>query len=119
MNNPLDISVGKVQEQPKPEVNPEEPGLVNHNIVQEAEIHAIAHSLGVDKMSDIKAHQDRLRRVHEWATLRGAKSLTDIVAEIQSLRNRVGNPNIYNLSVYAGLELERMQLEQKMRQFEK
>lgn len=119
MNNPLDIPVGKVQEQPTPDVKPEAPGLINTQIIEEAELHAIAHSLGVDKLSEMKAHQDRLKRVYEWATLRGAKSLTDIVAEIQSLRSRVGSPNIYNLSVYAGLELERMTLDQKMRKFEK
>lgn len=118
MNNPLektvqDVPVGKLE--PKPET----PAMLNTQVVEEAELHAIAHSLGIDKMSEMKRFQDQLGRVYEWAKLRGASSLTEMVTEINSLRNRVGNPNIYNLSVYAGLELERMRLEGQMKKMEK
>lgn len=118
MNNPLDVSVGKA-EQPKVEPKPEQPGLLNTEIVQEAELHAIAHSLGVDKLSEMKQFKDQLARVYEWAKLKGADSLSDMIVEINGLRSRVGNPNIFNLSVYAGLELERLRLEEKMKKMEK
>lgn len=117
MINPLDKNTVHVQVG-KNEVKEEQPGLLDTQIVEEAEMHAIAHSLGVNKMTDMTRYQDQIKRVTEWAKSKGAVSMTDILGEINQLKNRLGDKSIYNLSVYAGLELDRMRIEAQMRKFE-
>ena len=117
MLNPLDKNTVPV-EVGKKDVKPEEPGLLNTQIVEEAELHAIAHSLGVNKLTEMTRYQDQIKRVTEWAKSKGAVSMTDILGEINQLKNRLGDKSIYNMSVFAGLELDRMKLEAQMRKFE-
>lgn len=107
------IRIGK----PEPtRTNPDQ--LVPDTIVQEAEMHALGHVLGLERQSDLKQYQDQTKRIMDWAKAKGAASLTDIVAEVNSLRSRVGGKDVLSLAVYAGLELERMSLEAKMQKME-
>jgi hypothetical protein len=117
MINPLDTSnkveVGKPEAEQKPTEE-----LLNTRIVDEAETHALAHSLGLENQSDIQKYQDQIGRIMEWAKLKGAQSLSDIIVEVKGLQNRVGDKNIFNVAVYAGLELERLRIDQKLRKME-
>lgn len=94
---------------------------------------AIGRSLGIDDIVDMERHQSKLDKVIEWAKLRGAESTDDYIAELAGLRNRIGNPTIFDLNVYLSIEMERMQtaeakqmldekekkLDGKLRKFEK
>ena len=120
MINPLDtakkpepITIGK------PEPKPEQAILATNTIVEEAEMHALGHVLGLDKQSELHRYQDQTRRIMDWAKAKGAQSITDIVAEVNSLKGRLGGHDIFSLSIYTGLELERMAIEAKLRKFEK
>lgn len=79
---------------------------------------AVAKALGMDKISDLKHHEDQVQRLVEYAQSQGAKSVTDIIVQLNALRSEVGmNKNVYNLSVYAGLALERAHIEEQMKKF--
>lgn len=70
----------------------------------------IARALRIENLSEMKEHQRRFDKILKWAHEKGAKSEVDLLGEISSLRNRLGNPTIYDISVYVGLELEKMAL---------
>lgn len=70
----------------------------------------IARALRIENLSEMKDHQRRFDKILQWAHEKGAKSEVDLLGEISSLRNRLGNPTIYDISVYVGLELEKMAL---------
>lgn len=74
---------------------------------------AVGRSLQIEDFSDMEKHQNRLDRIIEWAQMKGAKDTTGYLAELASLRNRIGNPSIYDLSAYLQVEMEDMQLKQQ------
>lgn len=83
----------------------------------------VAHSLGLEKYSDIHKNQDNIKRLIDWAQAKGAKDRADVVWSIKQLANRVGSPKIGNnwaqhLGQYAYLEMERMKLDNELQSFE-
>lgn len=73
----------------------------------------LARALNMDKLDDMKDHERRLDKILLWAKEKGAKTEVDLMAEINGLRNRLGNPNIYAISVYVGLEMQKIALEKQ------
>lgn len=76
----------------------------------------LARALNMDKLDDIKDHERRLDKILLWAKEKGANTEVDLMAEINGLRNRLGNPNIYAISVYVGLEMQKIALEKEERE---
>jgi hypothetical protein len=80
---------------------------------------AVARSLRIEKLDDIKVHRNRLQRIVEWAKAQGAKTQVDIAAEVNGLKNRLGNPSIYDVSAYVILDGDKQDIEKKLKKFEK
>lgn len=76
---------------------------------------AIARILRIEKINDIHHQSDRLDKIIDWAKGKGALNKTDISVELTHLRNRLGNPTIYELIAYIGLENERNSLENRQK----
>lgn len=85
--------------------------------------YAIGRAVGLNNFDEIKKYQDQIKRLHEWARMKGAKDREDSVWQIKQLANRIGGPTIGNnwaqhLSTYAHLEMERMGLDTQLRSME-
>lgn len=79
---------------------------------------AVAKALGFDRVSELRKYSDQVQRLVEYAHMKGSKDITGIISQLNALRNEVGmNKSIYNLSVYAGLALERARIEKEMEGF--
>jgi hypothetical protein len=83
----------------------------------------IAKALGLQNFGEIKKNQDHIQRLIDWAQAKGAKDTTDIVWAVKQLANRVGSPKIGNnwaehLGQYAYLELERIKIEDQLKEIE-
>jgi hypothetical protein len=70
----------------------------------------VARVLKMDKLDDIKTHERRLNNIIKWAHEKGAKTEVDFMAELSKLRNKLGNPSIFEMNVYVSLELEKMKV---------
>lgn len=120
MINPLDPNI-KHEERPEtPEKIPEQ--LVSPGGEYDIEKISIARSLGINDFKEMKQYDEQLHRLARWAKMKGAKDSLDIVWNIKQLASRIGGPsfgqhNVQNLSIYAGLELERNRIENKMKDF--
>lgn len=84
---------------------------------------AVGRALGLNNFNDIKANQDQLTRLIEWAQAKGAKNPEEYIWNIKELGNRIGASRLgeswaRHLSVYAGLELQRLQLDKELRKME-
>lgn len=79
---------------------------------------AVAKALGFEKIHDLQKYSDQVQRLVEYAHMKGATDITGIISELNALRNEVGmSKTIHNLSVYAGLALERAKLDKEMEGF--
>lgn len=80
---------------------------------------AVAKALGFDKIKDLDKYSDQVQRLIEYANVKGAKDITGIIGELNSLRNTVGmSKDIYNLSVYAGLAIDKAKIEKEMEKWQ-
>jgi hypothetical protein len=91
--------------------------------VDEFNRNAVARALNLKDYGEIKKNQDQIKRLIEWAKVKGAKDYTDITNSIKELANRVGSPKLGNnwaqhLSQYAYLEMERMKIDEQLREME-
>ena len=75
---------------------------------------AIGRSLHIEDIQDMERHQNRLDRIIEWAKLKGAKSQNDYIAELAHLRTKIGNPSIFDVSVYVNIEMEHLATERQL-----
>lgn len=80
---------------------------------------AVAEILGLKNFGEIKRYQDHIKRLIDWAQVKGAKDRTDVLWAIEKLADRVGSPKIGNnwaqhLSQYAYLEMERLKIDQQL-----
>ena len=75
---------------------------------------AIGRSLQIEDIEDMERHQGRLDKIIEWAEMKGAKNRDDYIAELAHLRTKIGNPSIFDLSVYVSLEMEHMATEKAL-----
>lgn len=101
----------------------ETPGLVNSITDEELVNVNLARSLGIDKLTKLNQYTNDLNRLAEWAKVKGAKDIPDIIWSVRSLAARIGSPSVgenivTHLSRYAFLELERLRLESEMKKFE-
>jgi len=79
---------------------------------------AVARSLGLKDFTEMKKYQDQIARLTDWAKSEGAEDLNGLVSRINALRSDVGmNKDIYSLSVYAGMALEKLHLDKEMASF--
>lgn len=74
---------------------------------------AVGRSLNIEDIQDMERHQNRLDNIIDWAKAKGAKSREDYIAELAHLRTKIGNPSIFDVSVYVGLEMEHMATEKQ------
>ena len=72
---------------------------------------AVGRSLGIEDIQDMERHQNRIDKIIDWAKMKGATSQDDYVIELNHLRNKIGSPTIFDLSVYINLEMEHLQEE--------
>ncbi len=79
---------------------------------------AVGRSLGIQDIQDMERHQNRLDRIIEWAQAKGAKNQSEYVAELAHLRNTIGSPTIFDLTVYLNLEMEHMATEKAKTELE-
>ena len=75
---------------------------------------AVARSLDIDSFNKIKENRERIDQVIQWAKLRGAKNQTDLVIEIKQLKNILGSPNLMDMVVFTGLDIQRMETAKQM-----
>lgn len=76
---------------------------------------AVAKALGFDKVKDLTKYSDQVQRLVEYAHMKGATDITGIISQLNALRNELGmGKDIYNLSVYAGLAMERSRIDKEM-----
>ena len=81
---------------------------------------AVAKALGMEKIHDLQKYSDQVQRLVEYAHLKGATDITGIISELNQLRNEVGmSKDVRNLSVYAGLAIEKARLEKEMNKWRK
>lgn len=86
---------------------------------EELERLMIARTLELEGKEEMIEHQDRIKKLQEYARARGASDISDIVNELRSLRNRLGHgANIHEMVVYANLEMNRLELQSKMDKME-
>ena len=83
----------------------------------------IARALGLEKLEDVKKYQHQIERLTEWGKAKGAKDMEDLIWQVKQLANRIGGPrfgelNVRNLATYAYLELERMKIDQQLKEME-
>lgn len=103
-----------------PEPSTEFDGIASPEAITEEERISVSKALGLDKISDFKQYQDQIFRIIEWAKSDGSSRISDILARINEMQNQVGNSkSIYNLSVYAGMQLEQLRLERNLARFKK
>lgn len=98
-------------------------GQSNEPFVDEITRDQVAKALGLKNFGEIKKNQDHIKRLIDWASSKGAKDTTDIVWSVKQLANRVGSPKIGNnwaqhLGQYAYLEMERMKLDDQIKELE-
>lgn len=120
MRGPLDnppvesIEVGK----PDPIETPTDVADPRASDLSETDRIQLARSLGIEDFTELKKHAEKFNRLIEWAKLNGAKDTIDIIGQVKQLGNRIGDRSLVNLATYAYLEMERMQLDAKMRRLE-
>lgn len=69
---------------------------------------AIGRSLKIEDIEDMERHQNRLDRILDWSKMKGGQTRDDHIANLAELRNRIGNPSVFDLTVYIDLEMEHM-----------
>lgn len=74
---------------------------------EDIERFTVAEALRLEKIDDIKANENNINRILEYAKAQGAKDKISLLAEIASLRNRLGNPTVGEMSAWAYLAMER------------
>lgn len=119
MAGPLDNPEPKEE---KAEEAKEQTKLIDALSPEDHEIRSLARSLGIDNEGNLTKHQDRLSRIYKWAKEKGAEDAADVIWSVQQLANRIGSPpvgtnNVEHLSTYAYLELERMELDKKLKRY--
>ena len=84
--------------------------------VDEADLNrlAVARSLDIDSFDKIKENRERIDHVIHWAKLRGAKNQEDLIIEIKQLKNILGSPNLMDMVVFTGLDIQRMETAKRM-----
>jgi len=103
--------------QANPDAGKESDGLVAVGDDELSKI-AVAKALGFEKVHDLQKYSDQVERLVEYANMKGATDITGIISQLNALRNELGmGKDIYNLSVYAGLALERARLDKEMGDF--
>lgn len=73
----------------------------------------VARILKLDGIDDLRKNERRIDNIIGWAHEIGANSEDDLVAEISRLRNKLGNPSIYELNTYIYLKREHLALMRK------
>lgn len=91
--------------------------------VDDFEQNAVARAIGMDSFADIRKNSIQIKRLIEWAKLKGSQSIEDMQWAIRELRNRVGSPKLgesmaKHLSQYAYLEMERINLDKQLKTLE-
>ena len=79
----------------------------------------VARAIGLESNYELKKYQDQLKRLIDWAQVKGAKDSMDVIWTIKQLGNQMGSPKIGNnlaqhLSQYAFLDMERLKIEKEM-----
>lgn len=95
------------------------------NVPQDGELEglAIGRSLGIDSFKELKKFAKETKQLTDWARMKGAKDIPDMIWQVKQLASRIGGPSIgthtiQNLSTYAYLEMERNRIEKQMKEFE-
>lgn len=117
-NQPVENTEEKAVEEKSP-TKPDDLFLSNDLSV---ELRSLARSLGVENHGDLEHFKGRLEAIVKWAAEKGAKDREDVVWMAQELASRIGGPTIgqnmiEHLSVYARLELDKLNIEKKMKKY--
>jgi len=114
MRGPEDIQEVETKEEQKESTTIDAPPKF---AMEEMEKVAAARALGLENFHDIKSYGRQIEKIVQWAKAMGAESRLDIVAEINGLRSRLGQKTIYDLSTYVQLDMERIEVENKLKKF--
>ena len=87
-------------------------------------LNQVGQELGLKNLGEVKANQNSVERIMEWAREKGAATDAEIVTFIKELAGRVGSPTIgsnwaKHLSTYAYLELDKLRIEKQLKNMEK
>lgn len=79
----------------------------------------VGKALGLKDFSEIKKYQDQIKRLIDWAQVKGAKDTTDIVWSVKQLAAKSGSPHMGNnwaqhLAQIAFLEMERLNIDKQL-----
>ncbi len=103
-------------EQPE---TPKDPDFsIDPPVIEELDLDAVAKSFNLEDQDDRIHHLNRLRRIVDWARRSGATDREGIVSKVMAAKKHMGGLNIYDMSVYAGLQLDKISIEEKIKGFE-
>lgn len=100
----------EVAEKPQPETAT----AMKPTTVDDIDRLMVARALRMDNVDEMKKHERRIDKILLWAKDKGATSEVDLLSELAQLRNKMGNPTIYDISVYIGLENQRREAEKAL-----
>lgn len=100
----------------------QKPSEVTAPQADELEMMAVAKSLGESDLKKIGEYGSHLKRIVEWAKLTGAKDTEDVLWKVRQLAGRIGSPqfgesNVSHIGQYIYMEMERLELEKKLRTY--
>ena len=79
--------------------------------------------VGCRDFAEVKKNQHAIERLIDWGRAKGVKDTEDLLWNIRQLANRVGKsplgmPIAKHLSTYAYLEMERLKIDNQMKELE-
>lgn len=81
--------------------------LGEHFSDHDLNLKAVAREFGMEDREDIISNRARIQRLVRWAQEQGAKNRLEIAATVRKARKHLGDMNIYDLSSWAGMQLDK------------